>query len=117
LPGILPPASLIEPAPTESAAPPTWVTVPPQVFVKVVLAKVIAAGVMGKMSLNVAVVSVSALLFDKVILSVEVPPGLMLAGVKAFAISGLASTERVAEVGNALLPDGVTNPSVGIVLT
>jgi hypothetical protein len=114
---MLPLASLIEPAPAASAAPPTWVTVPPQVLVKVVLANVIAPGKVGNVSLNVAVVNVSALLFDKVMVRVDVPPGLMLAGVNAFTITGLASTESVAELGNALLPEGVTRPSAGIVLT
>jgi hypothetical protein len=91
--------------------------VPPQVFVTVVFAKVIAPGAVGKISVNVALVNVSAFVFVNVICNNDVPVGLIVLGVNSFTIEGLANTLTGALTANALFPDTVTRPPTAIVFT
>ena len=119
LPGIAPLISCMPTSPAFNKVPLLSCSVPPQVFVVVVLAKVIgpgAVGVVGKVSVNVAPTKVTALLLNKVIVSVEIPPALIEVGENDLIIVGLASTSILALVGNALLPLGVISPPPAIVL-
>ena len=92
----MPPASLIAVSPALSAPPAPSVSVPPQVLVVVVLASVIAPGVVGNVSVNARPVTAVLLAFVKVSVRLTVPPGATNVAPKAFVAVGVASTLRVA---------------------
>jgi hypothetical protein len=73
LDGITPPDNWIPAEPTANAAPRLLNNVPLQLFVTIVSAKVIAPGVIGNVSINVAPVRATELLFDNTICNVDTP--------------------------------------------
>jgi len=98
--GIVPPASAKVLPPTAAAG----VIVPPQLFVK--LSGVANCIVPGKVSLRLMPAIAIAFVFEMVIVTVDVPPLLMLVGAKTFvADGGVAVTSR--------LTDGAPVPAVG----
>ena len=96
--GITPAFNLMPSAPAANAVFKLLTSVPPQVFVKTRSAKVIAPGTVGKVSINVAAVNATELLFDKTICKVDVP---------VFGKIGL--------VKNALLTVGAANTVISSV--
>lgn len=114
---MLPPTNFKSTEPTAKAALLVCVNVPPQVLVTVALANVIAPGDVGKTSVNVALVNVSAFVLVRVIRKTDVPVGLIVLGVNTFTIEGLANTLMGAFTANALLPTLVTRPPAAIVFT
>jgi hypothetical protein len=94
--GMVPPASLIAVSPALSAPPAPSVSVPPQVLVAVVLASVIAPGVVGNVSVNARPVTAVLLPLLKVSVRLVVPAGAMKVAPKAFVAVGAESTVSVA---------------------
>lgn len=119
--GIVPPANLTLLLPTASAALAASVKVPLHVLPAVVFARVIAPGVVGKVSVNVAAVSAAELLFAITICSVDAPvAGKIGLAKNDFVTVGGANTvmSAVAAVPLKAAAGPVTvNPPIGMVLT
>ena len=113
--GIVPPVSIMPTSPTEIVPPELSLKVPPHVFDVVVLMSVIAPGVVGNMSVNVAPVKAVGVRFASVIVKVVlvfVATGLVE---KLLLISG-TGTDNVALAEALLEPALVVSPPTGIVL-
>ena len=83
LAGILPPLSLTLVLPTAKAAPADVVSVPPQVLVVVVFARLICAGLAGNVSVKLTPIRAKlGLVFTRLNVSVEVPVSKMGLGSK-----------------------------------
>ena len=116
LPGILPPFNLTPTFPADNVPLILLLTTPPQVLVIAVLATVKAPGVVGKVSVNDAALNVTAFELNRVMVSVETPPALIVVGEKDLVIVGWARMAIVALAAKALSPSGVLSAPAGSVL-
>lgn len=119
--GIVPPASLMPTAPTANAAPALFVKVPPQVLDVVRSARVMAPGVVGKTSVNVAPVRATELPFSSKTFKVVTPVtgriglvrnDLVIVGAASTVMSSVAALPLDAAAGPVTV-----KPPAGMVLT
>ena len=108
---MVPATRRIPAAPAANTPPALFCRVPPQVLVVVSgVATVMAAGAVGKVSVNAADVSATLAAFDSVIVSVDFVPGPMLAGENDLTTTGRA-------VSSTAVFDGAPAPPVCVVET
>lgn len=114
--GIVAPTTLIPVAPVANAAPAAFVIVPPQVFIAIVVsAKTIAPGVVGKLSVNVALMAAVLVGLFNVIVSTLLTFEPTTAGKNDLLITGEV-TSKSALVETALVPPELVRAPAGIKL-